>query len=91
MAALGIISYQARVIWRVVRERNCSQELCRREQQLHMQKQSETLRKGLMRQNELISVLVRAFASAQPATLEDLLKNETDDWSLKSSDTPRSR
>lgn len=87
-AALGIISLQARTIWRLVRERNYSRELCLREQQSHMQKQSETLRNSIERQNELLKILATAFASAEPVTLDDLLSHAERDWSLKSSKTP---
>jgi hypothetical protein len=87
-AALGIVSLQARTIWQLVRERNYCRELLVREQQSHMQKQSETLRNSIERQNELLKILATAFASAEPVTLDDLLSHAERDWSLKSSKMP---
>jgi hypothetical protein len=77
-AALGLGSYLARTIWRVVRERNCSRELLRREQQ-----------RNIERQNEQLKILATAFASGEPPTLDDLLSHAERDWSLRSSKTPR--
>lgn len=88
LLALGIGLYQARTIWRLVRERNYCRELLIREQRSHMQKQSETLRNAIVRQNEMLKILARAYASGEPTTLDDLLQNAEDDWSLRSSRTP---
>lgn len=87
-AALGIISLQARTIWRLVRERNYCRELLVREQQSHMQSQRETLKNSIERQNELLKILATAFASAEPVTLDDLLSHAERDWSLRSSQKP---
>jgi len=87
-AALCIGLYQARTIWRLVRERNYCRELLAREQQLHIAKQSETLKNSIARQNEMLRILARAFASGEPTTLDDLLQNAEEDWSLRSSRTP---
>jgi hypothetical protein len=86
LSALGL--YQAKTIWRLVRERNYSRELLVREQRLHMQKQTELQRNSIARQNDIIKLLATAYASAQPATLDELLQNTELDWSLRSSRTP---
>lgn len=91
LLALGIGLYQARTIWRLVRERNYSRELLIREQRSHMQKQSATLQSAIKRQNEMLRILARAYASGEPTTLEDLLQNDDDDWRLLSSKTPPAR
>jgi hypothetical protein len=87
-AALGIISLLVQVLWRVVRERNCSRELLLREQQSHMQRQSELLKASIETHNETLRVVLQAFASAQPTTLDDLLTQAEHDWNLRSSKTP---
>lgn len=87
-AALGIGLLQAKAIWRLVRERNYSRELLVREQRLHTQKQTELQRQSIARQNDIIRLLATAYASAQPATLDELLQNTERDWSLRSSSTP---
>lgn len=79
-AALGLGSYLARLIWRLVRERNYSQELLRREQQ-----------RSIERQNEMLKILATAYASGEPTTLDDLLNDAERDWSLRSSKTPSDR
>ena len=79
-AALGLGSYLVRSLWRVVRERNCSRELLRRDKQ-----------RNIERQNELVRTLATAFASGEPPTLDDLLSHAERDWSLKSSKTPRAK
>lgn len=76
-AALGLGSYLARLIWKLVRERNYSRELLRRQQQ-----------RDIERQNELLKILCTAFASGEPTTLDDLLSHAERDWSVKSSRTP---
>jgi len=88
LAALGIGSYLARSFWLLIRERNCCRALLLREQQSHTQKQSETLRKSIERQNEILRILSTAYASGEPPTLDDLLSHAERDWSLKSSPTP---
>ena len=88
LLALGIGLSLARSLWRVVRERNCCRALLLLEQQSHMQKQSETLRKSIERQNEILRILSTAYASGEPPTLDDLLSHAERDWSLKSSKTP---
>lgn len=90
-AALGLGSYLARTTWRIVRERNYSRELLRREQQSNIQKQSETLRRSIERENELLKILATAYASEAPTTLDDLLNHAERDWSLRSSKTPPAR
>ena len=89
LLALGIGLLQARIIWRLVRERNYCRELLLREQQSHIQKQSETLRTSIERQNELLKIVATAFASGEPPTLADLLSKAEQDWSLTRSKTPR--
>jgi hypothetical protein len=86
LAALGL--FQAKAIWRLVRERNYSRELLVREQRWHTQKQTELQRQSIARQNDIIRLLATAYASAQPATLDELLQNTEQDWSLRSSKTP---
>lgn len=88
-AALGIGLYLAQALWRVVRERNCSRELLLREQQSHMRKQNELLRSNIALQNETLRVVLQAFASAEPTTLDDLLTQAEHDWRAVSSKTPR--
>jgi hypothetical protein len=88
LLALGIGSYLARSIWKVVRERNYCRELLVREQHSNTQKQNELLRLSIERQNELLRVVLTAFASGEPTTLDDLLSHAERDWSLKSSKTP---
>ncbi len=88
LLALGIGLYQARTIWRLARERNYCRELLVREQRSHMLKQSETLQNAIKRQNEMLRILAKAYASGEPTTLDDLLANAEEDWSLKSSRTP---
>lgn len=88
LAALGIGLYQAQVIWRLVRERNYSRELLLREQQRNISRENELLRKSVEMQNETLRVVLTAFASAQPVTLDDLLTQAEHDWSLRSSKTP---
>lgn len=90
-AALGIISLQARTIWKLVRERNYCRELCLREQRLHMQKQSETSKNSIAQHNETLRIVLTAFAAGEPITLDDLLSSAERDWSLKSSKTPSGR
>lgn len=90
-AALGIGLYQAQTIWRLARERNYCRELLLREQQSHIQKQNELLKRHIARQNELLKVVLTAFSSGEPATLEDLLSSAERDWSLRSSGTPPAR
>jgi predicted amino acid dehydrogenase len=87
-AALGLGSYLAQTIWRVVRERNYSRELCHREQQRNISRENELLRSNIERQNEMLRVLATAYASAEPATLDDLLNRAEHDWNLRSSKTP---
>lgn len=87
-ALLGLGLYQAQTIWRLVRERNYCRELLLREQQSHMRKQNELLKSNIERQNEMLRVLATAYASAEPATLDDLLTRAEHDWSLRSSRTP---
>lgn len=87
-AALGLGLYLGQIIWRLVRERNYSRELLVREQQLHTQRESENQRRAIERQNDIIKLLATAYASAQPATLDELLANTERDWSLRSSRTP---
>ncbi len=91
LLALGIGLYQARTIWRLVRERNYSRELLLREQLSHTQKQNEILKRSVERQNELLRILSTAFASGEPPTLDGLLSHAERDWSLTSSKTPRVR
>ena len=88
LLALGIGSYLARSIWKVVRERNYCRELLVREQHSNTLKQNELLRLSIERQNELLRVVLTAFAAGEPTTLEDLLSHAERDWSLKSSKTP---
>jgi len=87
-SALGTGLLAAKTIWRVVRERNYSRELCRREQHSNMLRQNELLRLSIERQNELLRVVLTAFASGELVTLDDLLSHAERDWSLKSSKTP---
>lgn len=89
LLALGIGLSLARSMWRVVRERNYSRELCLREQQLRISRESEQLRQSIERQNEMLKVVLTAFASGEPPTLESLLSHAEQDWSLTSSKTPR--
>lgn len=77
-ALCGVISLQARIIWRVVRQRNYSRELLVRE------KQSRT-----HEHNETISIICEAYASAEPATLDDLLSRRERDFQARSSKRPR--
>ena len=91
LLALGIGLYLARTLWAVVRERNYCRELLLREQQSHMQRQRETLSNAIKRQNEMLRILARAYASGEPTTLEDLLQNDDDDWRLLSSQKPPDR
>lgn len=86
--ALLIGLYQARTIWRLVRERNYCRALLVREQQSHMQKQNELLARNIARQNEMLKILATAFASGEPTTLDDLLHGAERDWSVRSSKTP---
>jgi hypothetical protein len=87
--ALGIGSYLAQTIWRLVRERNYSRELCHREQQRNISRENELLQSNIERQNEMLRVLATAYASAEPATLDDLLSRAEHDWNVRSSKTPR--
>jgi hypothetical protein len=87
-AALGIGLYLAQTIWRLVRERNYSRELCHREQQRNISRENELLQSNIARQNETLRVVLTAFASGEPVTLEDLLSSAERDWSLRSSRTP---
>lgn len=89
--ALGIISLLAQVLWRVVRERNCSRELLLREQQSNMRRLLELSKANIETHNETLRVVLQAFASAQPTTLDDLLTQAEHDWSLRSSKTPSDR
>lgn len=88
-AALGLGLYLARNTWRLVRERNYSRELLRREQQLNTEKLLNEQRLSIERQNELVTRLATAYSSGQTPTLDDLLNKAEHDWSLKSSKTPR--
>ncbi len=88
-ALLGLGLYQAQTIWRLVRERNYCRELLVREQRSHMQKQNELLKSNIERQNEMLRVLATAYASAEPATLDDLLMRAEHDWRVQSCKTPR--
>jgi len=90
-AALGLGSYLVRTIWRVVRERNYSRELLRREQQLNTERLLSEQRANIERQNELVAKLATAYSSGLPPTLDDLLNKAEHDWSLRSSKTPRAR
>lgn len=87
-AALGIGLYLAQALWRVVRERNCSRELLLREQQSNMRRLLELSRANVETHNETLRVVLQAFASAQPTTLDDLLTQAEHDWNLRSSKTP---
>jgi hypothetical protein len=88
LALCGIGLLQGQVIWRLVRERNYSRELCLREQQRNISRENELLRKSVEMQNETLRVVLTAFASAQPVTLDDLLTQAERDWSLRPSRTP---
>jgi hypothetical protein len=91
LLALGIGLSVARTMWRVVRERNYSRELLLREQQSRISSESEQLRQSIERQNEMLKLVLTAFASGEPPTLESLLSSAEQDWSLTSSKTPRVR
>lgn len=77
-AQCGVISLLARIIWRVVRQRNYSRELLARERQSRTHEQNET-----------ISIICTAYASAEPITLDDLLSKAERDFLAKSSKRPR--
>ncbi len=87
-AALGIGLYLAQSLWRSIRERNCSRELLLREQQSNMKKLLELSRANIETHNETLRVVLTAFASGEPITLDDLLSHAERDWSLRSSKTP---
>jgi len=88
-AALGIGLYLAQVIWRLVRERNYSRELLHREQLRNISRENELLQSNIETHNETLRVVLQAFASAEPTTLDDLLTQAERDWKVESSKTPR--